>query len=481
MDASAGGNPFQPAPRAAEEDIAHDDLGALAQAMSFGISFNEPRSTDSISGPSISHGHGLDDAASDLDIVPLDTYHPYDADYQMRQTDAEDDTVRLTDSRFLQPISGAGNPEGRRSSADGSRLGHDLPHVEDGLGRSRGSNTRSRSLSPSASGGALQRAGSMVKSMSQRVVNLSNEPEIVQQSIDREEHHKSARLEGPPVLPEVPDYARDPTPELPPREKRASKSTWKYRNNPFRGRSLGVFGPDHPLRLWLCDILVHPYIEPFILVIIVIQTILLIVESSQSVFNRPVAVKWGTSRLDYVFFVIFIIYTLEIIAKILVSGFLFNPVEYSTLNRSLGLRKAIAEKAKNLITPHRHSTIKKVSFLPQEPQASILRTFTGMNGLDAEVEDDPQHKRRIRLAHRAFLRHSFNRLDFVAIVAFWVSFALSIGGVETAHQLYIFRMLSCLRILRLLALTNGTSVCHVSIDCAFSIADPLRTGNSPKS
>jgi len=96
--------------------------------------------------------------------------------------------------------------------------------------------------------------------------------------------------------------------------------------------------------------------------------------------------------------------------------------------------------------------------LQAEPQASILRTFTGMNGLDPEVYDDPLHKRRVRLAHRAFLRHSFNRLDFVAVVSFWVSFVLTLSGAEKTHQLYIFRMLSCLRILRLLAMTNGTSV-----------------------
>jgi hypothetical protein len=300
----------------------------------------------------------------------------------------------------------------------------------------------------------------MVKSMSQRVVNLSNEPEVVQQSIEREEHHKSARLEGPPVLPAMADYAHDPTPQLPPREKRASKNMWKYRNNPFRGRSLGFLGPNHPLRLWLCDVLVHPFMEPFILAIIIVQTILLIVESAKSVFDRPRAVQWGHNPLDWVFFVIFVIYTLEIVAKILVSGFMFNPEEYSTLNRSLGIRKAIAEKGRNLITPHRQMTTKKVSFLPQEPQSSILRTFTGMNTLDAESLDDPLQKRRVRLAHRAFLRHSFNRLDFVAIVAFWISFVLSLRGVEVTQQLYIFRMLSCLRILRLLALTNGTSVWH---------------------
>ncbi|KAJ5553915.1 hypothetical protein N7513_003874 [Penicillium frequentans] len=455
---NASKNPFEES-HADEEN----DLGALAQAMSFGITFDAPRL--SLSDPSARHG--FNDEASDLDNVPLDNYHSHEPDDYAPRDDAEDDTARLTDPRFLQPISGAPASEGRLSSdagghsmysGDGSRLGDDLPHVEDGLGRRRGSSARSRSLSPSASGGALQRASSMVKSMSQRVVNLSNEPEVVQQSIEREESNKNSRLEGPPVLPAMPDFAHDTTPGLPPRESRVTSTMWKHRNNPFRGRSLGIFGPNNPLRLWLCDILVHPYMEPFILVFILVQTILLIVESSRSVFNRPVAVRWGNTPLDYVFFVIFIIYTLEIGAKILVSGFIFNPREYSTLNRNIGIRKAIAEKGKNLITPHRQMTKKKVSFLQPEPQASILRTFTGMNALDAETYDDPLQKRRILLAHRAFLRHSFNRLDFVAVVSYWISFFLSLQGLEAAHQLYIFRMLSCLRILRLLLLTNGTSV-----------------------
>lgn len=458
-------NPFRPTQGHADIASPIDDLGGFAQAMSsVGLNFDGPQSRASLSGPS--GGRVFDDAASDLDVVPLDPYDPHDPHEYHAPAD-DDDRAGLTDPRYLQPISGAAGTEGRRSSDTGghslqfggSRLGDDLPHLEDGLGSRRGSSVRdrSRSLSPSASGGALQRASSMVKSMSQRVVNLSNEPEVVQQSIEREESSKNARMDGPPVLPAMVDYEDIPEQETQTaKEKRASSRLWKNRNNPFRGRSLGLFGPDHPLRLWLCDILVHSFMEPVILIVIVIQTILLTVEDALP--NYPNSVKWGSNNLDYVFLVIFIIYTLEIGAKILVSGFIFNPVEYSTLNRTLGIRKAIAEKGKNLITPHRQATTKKASMLPAEPQASILRTFTGMNGLDPEVIDDPLHKRRVRLAHRAFLRHSFNRLDFVAVIAFWVSFLLTLSGVEKTRQLYIFRMLSCLRILRLLAMTNGTSV-----------------------
>lgn len=202
-------NPFRPARYGGRES---DEIPpeALAQAMSFGATFDNSHQTTATAGPSSIHD--FDDAASDLDNVPLDAYATHDhGGYLAPRVEDEDDTARLTDPRYLQPISGAPGEEGRQSSdtgvhtvhfGQGARLGDDLPHLEEGLSRSRGSSARSRSLSPSASGGALQRASSMVKSMSQRVVNLSNEPEVIEQSIEREESHKNSRLEGPPLLPQ---------------------------------------------------------------------------------------------------------------------------------------------------------------------------------------------------------------------------------------------------------------------------------------
>ena len=79
-----------------------------------------------------------------------------------------------------------------------------------------------------------------------------------------------------------------------------------------------------------------------------------------------------------------------------------------------------------------------------------------MHGVPGQVSLDEQQ--RLHLARRAFLRHGFNRLDFVAVVAFWISFVLGVTGLESQHNLYVFRMLSCLRIIRLLALTKGNIV-----------------------
>ncbi|CAH2355884.1 calcium-channel protein Cch1p [[Candida] railenensis] len=58
---------------------------------------------------------------------------------------------------------------------------------------------------------------------------------------------------------------------------------------------------------------------------------------------------------------------------------------------------------------------------------------------------------------RAFLRNSWNRIDFISMVTFWISLLLSINRYDVKHSIFIFRALSCLRILRFCNLTTGTS------------------------
>ena len=68
----------------------------------------------------------------------------------------------------------------------------------------------------------------------------------------------------------------------------------------------------------------------------------------------------------------------------------------------------------------------------------------------------------------AYLRHSWNRIDFIAIVAFWCCFILATIGWESEHRIYLFRALSVLRAARLLTITVGTSV---SITVSHAITD----------
>lgn len=363
-----------------------------------------------------------------------------------------------------------------------SRLGDDLPTLDTSLGVQRklssasgivrlGSSRdlsaeRSRSLSPSPS--PMARANSILRGISQRVVNLSNDSEIVEQTMRRKSSVRDQRRPSASgvSIPPIPDVEDTPAVSSP-LEKTASYEVSPishpfppaFHPNPLLGKTWGIFGPENPLRKWLCEILVHPLTEPTILVLIVAQAVLLAVNAASDAKYLETRNKtWGTG-FDYAIFVLFVIYTLELVARTIVSGFISNPRELSTLNRSLGLRKAVLQKAETLFAPAHDRHIPAAAPTDQfdgPSQPSIMRTFTGV-----PVPGGPGHSKqqqRIRLARRAFLRHSFNRLDFLAVVSYWISLAMQLTRLEDASHVYVFNMLSCLRILRLLGLTAGTSI-----------------------
>ena len=58
-----------------------------------------------------------------------------------------------------------------------------------------------------------------------------------------------------------------------------------------------------------------------------------------------------------------------------------------------------------------------------------------------------------------YMRQSWLRIDFVADMGFWITFALAMSGAERGtYHIGIFRALSVLRTARLLAITSGTTV-----------------------
>ncbi|KAH7218206.1 Ion transport protein-domain-containing protein [Fusarium oxysporum] len=425
--------------------------------------------------------------------TPVRTYDP-PAPYieDAPSTDyAESDRVPLTAG--VEPISGslsASNLDGRNrdsfqtvSSLENSpsrgrntrSLGEDLRASygstrNRNFGASLNPNEYRRSRSPSTSG-ALSRAGSIVRAMSQRVVNISGETEVIDHRASRHRSRSPSRHDQDRNRDTMNSMFADTSYQPQLVRSSSEKSTEPRFNvteaepdiprpplpNPLKGKSLGIFSPDNPLRLRLCDLLVNPYTEPFLLLLIVLQAILLAVEAAPNVFENGRPERWGQHPIDWAMLALFIIFTLEIISRIIVSGFVLNAAEYSTIDRKRGIRAAIADQYRAVFQPERIKSVKKKSQYRPEPSA-ISRSFTTfMQGQQALPRTLEEHQ-RFQLARRAFLRHSFNRFDFVAVVSYWITFCLSISGLETKHDLYAFRMLSCLRILRLLALTNGTAI-----------------------
>lgn len=226
-------------------------------------------------------------------------------------------------------------------------------------------------------------------------------------------------------------------------------------SNPLKGKSLGIFGPENPLRNGLCNILVNPLTEPLILMLIVLQAILLAVESAPDVFERPRPPRWGSTNIDWAIFALFVVFTVELIAKVIVSGLVVNAEAYADPSTKGHVGERVAEQYRAIFQPQRQ----KSSRAPRQEAygpSTLARSFTMMHV--PAVASTFEEQQRLHLARRAFLRHGFNRLDFVAVVSFWVSFVIGISGVESQRHLFVFRMLSCLRIIRLLALTKGNLV-----------------------
>jgi len=142
-------------------------------------------------------------------------------------------------------------------------------------------------------------------------------------------------------------------------------------------------------------------------------------------------------------------------ARIIVSGFIINPRKANDIDATENLRARVIKRAQELFSPRKQLDKNRISAEPVGP--SLLRSITNLQLADG-VPANTQSQQRYRLARRAFLRHSFNRLDFLAVCSYWISLGLTLTGYEAQHHLYVFRMMSCLRILRLLGITSGTSV-----------------------
>lgn len=432
-----------------------------------------------------------EDLASFPHILTSQSHDELTAPSQVSLIESSEDTVPLTRPQNERPGRARSVNDHLRPGLAGSRLGDDLRMVEEGKHQNAADDYRSRSLSPTSNINQLSsRAGSMMRMMSQRVVNLGNEPEMLEQSLrnrsksrenesrgtspvrhgsERQTRHRSTRSDVSfdditlRLSSETPKGISTPekSPSRSPMDHAPSMLSWQRPPNPLKGKSFGIFGPENRLRKWLCELLINPVTEPTILLLILIQTILLAVEASLNV--RKATYVWGAKALDVIFMVLFSIYTLEIIAKSIVSGLIFNATEYSTLDRDKSWREAMLEKIQEIFLPHRENTGQKKAADPfmDHPQASIIRSFTGH--FPERPSTDPKQQQRMRLARRAFLRHSFNRLDFIAVASYWIAFVLGITHLESSHHIYVFRMMSCLRILRLLSLTTGTSVILLSL------------------
>lgn len=312
----------------------------------------------------------------------------------------------------------------------------------------------------------------------------------------------------------------------------------------LKGKTLCLFGPRHPIRLRLFQLFHSGYVDPVIFVLIILDAVVLTIQCSPSVWDYPRPTRgYFHTWEDTVLFILFCVFTLESLARIVVSGFILNSVSWldnspqalrdrgkrwlkppdrSTSHltlpnydqkdawlRSFEDQNTLHHKkitpidlsSKELLkssprtpatglysahpSPYDSSTTKPSSAKPPliQPSPSFanstLHAYPGRQ-FDPVVRNDSfpisvfhgkplfsqqtapfrsgiERQQKQLIKQTAYLRQSWNRIDFVAIVCFWISFILATRGAEAAQQLYVFRALSVLRLMRLLTVTAGTT------------------------
>ncbi|KAF9005006.1 Ion transport protein-domain-containing protein [Cyathus striatus] len=158
---------------------------------------------------------------------------------------------------------------------------------------------------------------------------------------------------------------------------------------PLRGRTLGFLGPENKVRLALYGFLVHPWTEPTILVLIILNAVVLTIQAFPSITlpmdddgvpMLPPKIKgYFHEWEDWVLFVLFIIFTLEALARICVTGFLFDPDirigSLFSLSRRTETYTATADTSSNLTRGTSLSRARSITHRLRRLQSTLMRPF----------------------------------------------------------------------------------------------------------
>ncbi|KAG0295245.1 calcium channel protein [Linnemannia gamsii] len=250
---------------------------------------------------------------------------------------------------------------------------------------------------------------------------------------------------------------------------------------PLEGRSLFIFGPDNSFRKMINRLLKQTWVELALLVLLVVNLAFLMIAVSSPVSKTDTV--WGGHWTDYGLLAVFVIYTLEIGARIIVSGLVLYPQDGDKIRKFVGkkprtdnlhdtnptiLRKSPeAQRARTMaLQPQASSGKLNEQAVPQSTGTTrattiidfaVGRQTTMMQFIPTYMDPLVAYKPQFIAAEGTqvpFLRHTFNRIDFVAVACFWVDFFLMVSGVR---GVYFFKAVAAMRTLRLLNITAGSA------------------------
>lgn len=273
------------------------------------------------------------------------------------------------------------------------------------------------------------------------------------------------------------------------------RRTEKFDHLYLYGNSLGIFSKTNKLRIMCHRVLSHPTTSFCLLLLLIFQTVLL----SYREWNPEALGGYyyaGYNWADYILIGINIVYTVEVIGKIIAYGFVFDKVMFDELGLEYPLSGFLLS-LKKFVNNIPFTSIIRSSFYKRKLLSRMLAYPSNFNSKDESLLPETpydHHQTRLRSTsaasvtegasppknirtqntflhstkyrkkfdemnlHRAYLHTSWQVIDFISMVCFWISLPLSINHYDARHHIFLFRALSCLRILRLCNLTTGTNI-----------------------
>jgi hypothetical protein len=249
------------------------------------------------------------------------------------------------------------------------------------------------------------------------------------------------------------------------------------------GKSFKIFGPQNRFRLFLYHTLRQVWVKPLLAFLNIFQTIILTIYNARDIFAN---VSDNTSSVQfkawYFYYVnwyqlgIYIFYTLIVLAKCIAYG-VYDDSQRKKLEKTKKDEEESeieTSQSQPEVLPQNHGLRRR----QDRKNISVVKSFANL------IPDRKTHNNNNMLEHadsillatnyqimpeRAFLRSSWNRVDFIAVISYWISLFMMIAEADTKNEAFIFRLLSALPILHLLDMTSGTS----SILQSLKVAAPL--------
>jgi hypothetical protein len=249
------------------------------------------------------------------------------------------------------------------------------------------------------------------------------------------------------------------------------------------GKSFKIFGPQNRFRLFLYHTLRQVWVKPLLTFLNIFQTIILTIHNARDIFanvsdnTSSVQFKaWYFYYVNWCQLAIYIFYTIIVLAKCVAYG-VYDDSQRKKLEKTKRDEEESeieTSQSQPEVLPQNHGLRRR----QDRKNISVVKSFANL------IPDRKTHNNNNMLEHadsillatnyqimpeRAFLRSSWNRVDFIAVISYWISLFMMIAEADTKNEAFIFRLLSALPILHLLDMTSGTS----SILQSLKVAAPL--------